>query len=126
MATREYPTVKRASADIDRLMAAHGKVINEQEAIKVIYAYLDEGEVEVRFTGKVNGHCYYCKPCEIVLPPSGSEYLTLGLVLHETSHALAWIDKHYTGHGQAFIVTLDTLIRSEADWSEEHTQEARP
>ena len=116
---REYATVKARSSNHALLMAAHEKVICEPDAINTIYAYVDEHEVTVAFTGKNNGRCHYGAPCRITLPPTGSKYLTVGLTLHELAHALLYIDKQLRNHCDEFVRTLDALVVSEKNWKKE-------
>lgn len=116
MATSEYKNVHKFSRDPERLMAAHQKVISENEARKSIFAYLDEHEVVARFTCKKNGAALGGPHGFIRLPRDGSKRLTLGLTLHEIAHVICHNDRRERGHGKTFVDILDGLIRSEREW----------
>jgi hypothetical protein len=114
--TREYPTVLSRSVYRLDLEEAHRTVISEEAARKIIFVYLDEGEVrDIRFSCRTaRGWCSYHRT-SVTLKFHPREHLTLGIVLHEIAHALNWLDGGKRGHGDKFVEILDGLLRSELE-----------
>lgn len=127
MITEEYPTVLKRSTSRGLLETVHGVAITEEAARQVIFAYLDEGDVQegVRFTGETGpGLCEYrrqglSRVVNLRLPGEKTGKLTLGMVLHEIAHALNYIDHDEVNHGDSFVAVLDNLVTSEWYWEEE-------
>lgn len=108
----EYKSVLAGSKDRPRLEAVWAELVSQEKAEGLIWAYLDEGEVEVSFTNKRRGRAKGGDCGFIKLPPEGP-CLTRGLVLHEIAHVLMHNDKKTRGHGPEFVRTLDDLVSSE-------------
>ena len=112
----EYKNVLRLSNDKASLEVAWREMVSEQVALETIFSYLDEDEVNVRFTGKTNrGRAYFSGA--IMLPKEGPG-LTMGLVLHEVAHIISYNDKMVRGHGPEFVKVLDGIIFSEKLYKE--------
>lgn len=112
----EYKNVIKISKNPDALKKAWGKQISENEAEQIIFSYLEEDEVYVRFTARTGRGAAHAKGQWIRLPRENTGYLTLGLVLHETAHILKKNDYGYTEkrpHGKEFVECLDSLVESE-------------
>ena len=117
MITWEYPTVLKGSKDRAALEKMHDVNISEDFAIEVVYAYLDEDEVSVRFTGYTGrGSAHGGKRGAIMLPAEKCGKLTWGITLHEIAHVIMHNDKKKRGHGVEFIEILDDLVYSENNW----------
>ena len=104
----EYSSVMKASGNPAALQFVWSLSVSQDEAMKVIFAYLDEHEVNPRFTAKTRGRAWSNGDIRFPAKP------TLGLVLHEMAHVLAWCDNGKSDHhGPAFVKILDGLVRSE-------------
>ena len=117
----EYVSVLKASSHPDKLRTTWKVRVTELEATQLIFAYVDEDEIEeIRFTGKTGrGLCRYlgknhCRKATLRLPAEKTGKLSLGIVLHELAHALVWADSGKNAHhGPAFVNVLDRLVASE-------------
>jgi predicted SprT family Zn-dependent metalloprotease len=117
----EYVSVLKASSSPDRLRATWEVKLTELEATQLIFAYVDESDVEeVRFTGKTGrGLCRYLakdhhRKVILRLPSESTGKLSVGIVLHELAHALNWLDGgNNDHHGSVYVATLDRLVASE-------------
>ena len=109
----EYKNVLKLSADREALEFLWRIPITEDDANITIFAYLDEGEVEVRFTCKKNGAAH--PELRWMRLPGEGKCLTLGLVLHEIAHVLTHNDigKDLKPHGPEYVKVLDSLVISE-------------
>lgn len=119
MASREYPTVLAASINKHDLLSAHATAITQEQAMELIFSYLDEDEVCcIRFVrDSMSGWAH----------PNGTMTLpkepTKGIVLHEVAHFIQFkespiksIEGKRVVHGSDFTAILDRLIKSEIEW----------
>ena len=106
---KDYPGVMKASGNPAALEVVWNIPISQDEALKVIFAYLDEHEATPRFTAEtMRGKAWSNGDMRLPIKP------TLGIVLHEVAHVLAWCDNGQSDHhGPAFVKILDGLVRSE-------------
>lgn len=100
----------RLSKDRAALERAHQTHISQSEARQIAYAYLDEDELPVLDFTALGMRGQAWRSGRIRLPAIP----TLGLVLHEVAHIIAWNDRgEFDHHGPRFVRILDGLISSE-------------
>lgn len=106
---KDYPSVMRASRNPGDLEFVWNLHISHEEATQVVFAYLDEDEANPRFTAEtMRGRAWSNGDIRLPIKP------TLGIVLHEIAHVIAWRDNGKSDHhGPAFVKILDGLVRSE-------------
>lgn len=111
----DYPNVMKMSQDAEALRKAWKTRITEEQAISIIYAYLDEDELPILdFTATTQRGRAWTHG-KIRLPPNPS----LGLTLHEIAHIIDYNDNKQWGHAKSFVRVLDGLVKSEILWEKE-------